>query len=75
MRRRIRTATSTRSGGGGGSSGAPAASIDPNAPVVTVTAPDGAATTGFDPTTLEAKADTAFTLDFDNQDARRPTTS
>ncbi|HEY8438787.1 MAG TPA: cupredoxin domain-containing protein [Candidatus Limnocylindrales bacterium] len=55
-------------GGGAGSSGAPAASIDANAPVVTVTAPSGAATAGFDPTTLEAKANTAFTLTFDNQD-------
>jgi plastocyanin/cytochrome c553 len=53
---------------GAGASGAPAASIDPNAPVVTITAPAGAATSGFDPTTLEAKADTAFTLTFDNQD-------
>jgi plastocyanin/mono/diheme cytochrome c family protein len=55
--------------GGAGASGAPAASIDPNAPTVTVTAPDGAASSGFEPTTLEAKADTAFTLVFDNQDA------
>ncbi len=36
---------------------------------MTVSAPDGAATSGFDPTTLEAKADTAFTLVFDNKDA------
>ena len=56
-------------GGGAGGSGAPTASIDPNAPVVTVTAADGAASAGFEPTTLEAKADTAFTLVFDNQDA------
>jgi plastocyanin len=53
---------------GAGASGAPAASIDANAPVVTLTAPAGAATSGFDPTTLDAKADTAFTLTFDNQD-------
>jgi mono/diheme cytochrome c family protein/plastocyanin len=53
---------------GAGASGAPAASIDPNAPVVNITAPAGAATSGFDPTTLEAKANTAFTLAFDNQD-------
>jgi mono/diheme cytochrome c family protein/plastocyanin len=56
-------------GGGAGGSGAPTASIDPNAPVVTVTAADGAASAGFEPKTLEAKADTAFTLVFDNQDA------
>jgi plastocyanin/mono/diheme cytochrome c family protein len=55
-------------GGGAGSSAAPAASIDPNAPKVTVTAPDGAASAGFDPKTLEVKADTAFTLVFDNKD-------
>ena len=55
-------------GGGAGASGAPAASIDPNAPVVTVTAPVGAASSGFDPKTLEAKANTAFALTFDNQD-------
>ncbi len=55
--------------GGAGGSAAPGASVDPNAPVVTVAAPDGSATTGFTPTTLEAKADTAFTLVFDNQDA------
>jgi mono/diheme cytochrome c family protein/plastocyanin len=53
---------------GAGGSAAPGASIDPNAPVVTVTAKDGAATGGFEPATLEAKADTAFTLVFDNQD-------
>jgi plastocyanin/mono/diheme cytochrome c family protein len=58
--------------GGATSSGAPAASINPNAPTVTVTAPSGAATTGFQPTTLQAKADTAFTLVFDNQDATAP---
>jgi plastocyanin/mono/diheme cytochrome c family protein len=55
-------------GGGAGGSQAPAASIDPSAPVVKVTAPTGAAAAGFDPKTLEAKADTAFTLEFDNQD-------
>src|SRR5438552_4337927 len=51
---------------GASASGAPAASIDANAPVVTVTAPAGAATSGFDPTTLDAKANTPFTLTFDN---------
>jgi plastocyanin/mono/diheme cytochrome c family protein len=54
--------------GGAGASAGPAASIDANAPVVAVAAPAGAATGGFDPTTLEAKANTAFTLTFDNQD-------
>jgi plastocyanin/mono/diheme cytochrome c family protein len=55
-------------GGGGGAS----PSIDPDAPVVTVTAPTGAATTGFDPESLQAAADTPFTLVFDNQDATAP---
>jgi plastocyanin/mono/diheme cytochrome c family protein len=57
-------------GGAGGSAapGGATASVDPNAPVVTVSAPDGAATGGFQPATLEAKADTAFTLTFDNED-------
>lgn len=58
--------------GGGGASGAPAASIDPNAPVLTVAAPSGAATTGFDPKTLEIAATKAFTLTFDNQDSSAP---
>ena len=56
----------------GGGGGEPGASIDPNAPVVTVTAPTGAATSGFDPDTLEGPADTPFTLEFDNQDATAP---
>jgi S-DNA-T family DNA segregation ATPase FtsK/SpoIIIE len=43
------------SGGAGGTS-------------LTVTAPSGAATTGFDPKTLEGPANTAFTVVFDNQD-------
>jgi mono/diheme cytochrome c family protein/plastocyanin len=55
--------------GGGGGSPAPAASVDPNAPTVTLTAENGAATAGFKETTLSVKADTAFTLVFDNQDA------
>jgi plastocyanin/mono/diheme cytochrome c family protein len=55
--------------GGATSSGAPTASIDPKAPVVTVTAETGAATAGFKEKTLTAKAGTAFTLVFDNQDA------
>jgi mono/diheme cytochrome c family protein/plastocyanin len=53
-------------------SGAPTASIDPNAPKVTVTAPTGAATAGFAETSQTAKADTAFTLVFDNQDNQAP---
>jgi mono/diheme cytochrome c family protein/plastocyanin len=59
-------------GGGSPAPSGAAASIEPNAPVVKVTAPTGAATSGFDPTTLEASADKPFTLDFDNQDATAP---
>jgi S-DNA-T family DNA segregation ATPase FtsK/SpoIIIE len=36
--------------------------------VLTVTAPAGAATAGFDPKTLEGPANTPFTVVFDNQD-------
>jgi plastocyanin len=35
---------------------------------LTVTAPEGAATTGFDPDELEAPANAPFTVVFDNQD-------
>jgi mono/diheme cytochrome c family protein/plastocyanin len=49
----------------GGSSAPPAASVDPNAPVVDIAALNIA----FDPTTLTAPAATPFTLHFDNQDA------
>jgi mono/diheme cytochrome c family protein/plastocyanin len=55
---------------GGGASAAPsaAASTDPNAKVVTVTAQNIA----FNPTTLTAPANADFTLSFDNQDAGTP---
>lgn len=39
---------------------------------LTVTAPVGATTGGFDPTTLETAAGTAFSLTFDNQDNQAP---
>ena len=39
---------------------------------LTVTAPTGAAVSGFDPTKLEAPAGTAFEVKFDNQDAGVP---
>jgi mono/diheme cytochrome c family protein/plastocyanin len=65
--------TDALSGGPGATPGPGAgASIDPNAESVTVAAPTGAATTGFEPTELQAPADTAFTLVFDNQDATAP---
>jgi plastocyanin/mono/diheme cytochrome c family protein len=55
---------------GGGASAAPsaAASTDPNAKVVTITAQNIA----FNPTTVTAPAGAAFTLSFDNQDAGIP---
>jgi plastocyanin len=39
---------------------------------LTVTAPVGAATGGFQPTSLEATANTPFTIHFDNQDNQAP---
>ena len=49
------------SGGAGGTGGA-----------ITITAPVGAATAGFQPTTAEVAANTQFTLTFDNQDNQAP---
>ena len=49
-----------------GASGAP--SGGPGGTTLTVTAPDGSATTGFDPKTLEGPANTPFTVVFDNLD-------
>jgi plastocyanin len=51
-------------------SGSPsaAASASGGAVVLTVTAPAGAATAGFDPKTLAGPANTPFTVVFDNQD-------
>jgi plastocyanin len=40
------------------------------ATTLTVTAPVGAATGGYQPTTLDAPANTAFTIHFDNQDTQ-----
>jgi len=39
---------------------------------ITITAPVGAATAGFQETSLEAKANTPFTIHFDNQDSQAP---
>lgn len=52
----------------GGGSAAPSG----GAAGLTVTAPVGATTSGFDPTTLETAAGTAFSLTFDNQDNQAP---
>jgi mono/diheme cytochrome c family protein/plastocyanin len=51
-------------GSGGGP--APSSSVNPNAPVVTITATSA---TAFDTPAVTTKADTPFTLVFDNQDA------
>lgn len=70
----------------GGASGAPsmAPSVAPSATAgdsatpsgggvaITIKAPLGATTTGFDPTTAEAAAGTAFSLTFDNEDNQAP---
>ncbi len=42
------------------------------AATLTITAPVGAATGGFQPTTLEGPANTPFTIHFDNQDTQAP---
>jgi plastocyanin len=58
-----------------GGSAAPSAGGSPvssSGNTLTVTAPVGAATAGFDPTTLTATANTAFNLIFDNQDNQAP---
>lgn len=39
---------------------------------LTITAPVGAATAGYQQTSLEAKANTPFTIHFDNQDSQAP---
>ena len=52
------------------SAAASAAASGGSGTTVTVTAPAGAATTGFDPTTLEATANAAFTIHFDNEDSQ-----
>jgi plastocyanin len=46
------------------------ASASGGAGELTIKAPEGAATTGFDPTTLETAAGTAFTLTFENEDSQ-----
>ena len=45
---------------------------EPGGTQVKVTAPPGAVATGFQETCLAAPADTAFTLEFDNQDGGVP---
>jgi plastocyanin len=59
---------------GGASSPVPSGSIDAAAggTTLTITAPVGAATANFQPTELTAKANTSFTIHFDNQDNQAP---
>jgi plastocyanin len=54
----------------GPAGGSPAAS--PGATTLTITAPVGAATAGFDPTTLTAPANAPFTIHFNNEDNQAP---
>ncbi|HEY8438359.1 MAG TPA: cupredoxin domain-containing protein [Candidatus Limnocylindrales bacterium] len=58
----------------GGASGSPAAStpLGAGGTTLTITAPVGAAGSGFQPTTLTAKANTSLTIHFDNQDNQAP---
>jgi plastocyanin len=53
-------------------SAAASASASGSASALVVTAPVGAATTGFQPTTLETVSGKPFTLTFDNQDNTAP---
>jgi|SRR5690349_5273365 len=59
---------------GGASSPVPSGSIDAGAggTTLTITAPVGAATANFQPTELTTKANTSFTIHFDNQDNQAP---
>jgi plastocyanin len=61
-------AASAAASASAGGSPAPSAA----AGAVTIKAAVGASTTGFDPTTAQAAAGTAFTLTFDNQDNQAP---
>ena len=54
------SASASASGSGGG------------ATALTIKAPTGAATAGFDPKTLSAPANTALTIKFDNEDNQAP---
>jgi plastocyanin len=49
-------------------SGSASAAPSGGGTALTITAPAGAATTGFDPAALEGPANTAFSVTFDNQD-------
>ncbi|HEY8799109.1 MAG TPA: cupredoxin domain-containing protein [Candidatus Limnocylindrales bacterium] len=59
-------------GASGGPSAGTSAGASGGATGLTVTAPVGAATAGFQTSTLETAAGTPFTLTFDNQDNQAP---
>jgi plastocyanin len=65
------SASGSASASAGASAGASAAPSG-SASALVVTAPVGAATTGFQPTTLETVSGKPFTLTFDNQDNTAP---
>jgi plastocyanin len=65
------SASGSASASAGASAGASAAASG-SASALVVTAPVGAATTGFQPTTLETVSGKPFTLTFDNQDNTAP---
>jgi len=54
------------------SASASAAASGGGSAVLKIEAPSGAATAGFDPKTLTAAANTAFTIHFDNKDNQAP---
>ena len=66
------TAPSTAPSSAGSGSPSGSASASGGAAALTITAPVGAATAGYDPTTLKESANTAFTIHFDNQDNQAP---
>jgi plastocyanin len=53
-------------------SAAASAEASGGAGTLTITAPVGAASAGFQPTSLDAKANTPLTIHFDNQDSQAP---
>jgi plastocyanin len=63
---------SASAGASAGASGGASAAPSGSASALVVTAPVGAATTGFQPTTLETVSGKPFTLTFDNQDNTAP---
>ena len=65
-------AASTAPSAAAPASAAASAGASGGAATLTITAPVGAATGGFQPTSIEAKANTPLTIHFDNQDTQAP---